>query len=111
MLPWYLAAAHGAHAIVEAVLDWPTAQTVQLDAPTLASVLVYEPAAQLEHAATFDAAEYFPAAHTMQLLPPALTPVSVLDPTGHTVQLAVVPAPAPAYDPAGHAPLHAADVP
>ena len=70
MLPWYLAAAHGAHAIVEAVLDWPTAQAVQLDAPTLASVLVYEPAAQLEHAATFDAVEYFPAAHTMQLLAP-----------------------------------------
>jgi hypothetical protein len=148
VLPWYVAAAHGAHAVVEAVLDWPAAHAVQLDAPTLSSVLVYDPTLQLEHAATFDAVEYFPAAHAvqllapvpvpvfvcepavqleqaatfdtveycpaahaMQLLPPAFTPVSVLDPAGHTVQLAVVPAPALAYDPAGHGPLHSADVP
>jgi hypothetical protein len=74
-------------------------------------VLVYEPAAQLEHEETFDTVEYFPAAHAMQLLPPEFTPVSVLDPARHAVQLAVVPAPALAYEPAGHAPLHTADVP
>jgi hypothetical protein len=31
--------------------------------------------------------------------------------TGHAMQLVLMPAPAPAYDPAGHAPLHVADVP
>jgi hypothetical protein len=88
VLSWYLAAAHGAHAIVEAVLDWPAAQTVQLDAPTLASVLVYEPALQLEHAATFDAVEYCPAAHAVQLLAPLPVPVFVREPALHAIQLA-----------------------
>jgi hypothetical protein len=87
VLSWYLAAAHGAHAIVEAVLDWPAAQTVQLDAPTLASVLVYEPALQLEHAATFDAVEYCPAAHAVQLLAPLPVPVFVREPALHAMQL------------------------
>jgi hypothetical protein len=71
----------------------------------------WRPTSHGRHADTVDTLEYRPAAHAMQLLPSALTPVSVLDPAGHTVQLAVVPAPAPAYDPAGHEPLHNADVP
>ena len=87
MLSWYLAAAHRAHAIVEAVLDWPAAQGVQLDAPTLSSVLVYDPVVQLEHAATFDAVEYCPAAHAMQLLAPVPVPVSVREPALHAIQL------------------------
>jgi hypothetical protein len=33
--------------MVEAVLDLPAAHAVQLDAPPLASVLVYEPALQV----------------------------------------------------------------
>jgi hypothetical protein len=71
----------------------------------------YRPALHGEHEATFETVEYCPAAHAMQLLPPVLGPMSVLDPARHGVQLGDVPAPAPAYDPAGHAPLHAADVP
>ena len=111
MLPWYLVAVHGAHAIVEAVLDWPAAQAVQLDAPTVASVLVYEPAAQLEHEETFDAVEYFPAVHAVQLLAPVPVPVFVREPAAQAMQFAVVPAPTAAYEAAGHAPLHVAAVP
>jgi hypothetical protein len=111
VLPWYLAAAQGAHAIVEAVLDWPVAHAVQLDPPTLSSVLVYDPAVQLEHPATFDTVEYCPAAHAMQLLAPVPTPVSVREPAAQAMHEAAVPAPADAYEAAGHAPLHAAVVP
>ena len=103
MLPWYVAAAHGAHAVVEAVLNWPATHAVQLDAPTLSSVLVYDPALQLEHAATFDAVEYFPAAHAVQVLAPVPIPVFVREPAAQAMHDAVVPAPADAYEPAGHA--------
>ena len=47
----------------------------------------YRPALQLEHAATFDAAEYFPAAHAVQLLAPVPVPVFVREPALHAMQL------------------------
>ena len=37
--------------------------------------------------------------------------MSVLDPAMHAMQLALMPAPATAYEPTGHAPLHDAVVP
>jgi hypothetical protein len=54
--------------------------------------LVYEPATQLGHAATFDAVEYFPAAHTVQLLAPVPVPVFVWEPALQAMQL-VCPVP------------------
>jgi hypothetical protein len=47
----------------------------------------YRPSVQLEHAATFDAVEYFPAAHAVQLLAPVPVPVSVREPALHAMQL------------------------
>ena len=127
MLFWYLSAAHGAHAIVEAVLDWPAAHAVQLDAPTLASVLVYDPAVHVIQLLPPVLARYFPAAqdahaavdtelnlpdaHAVQVLAPVPVPVSVREPAAQAMHDAVVPAPADAYEAAGHAPLHAAAVP
>jgi hypothetical protein len=73
--------------------------------------VVYDPAVQLEHPGTFDAVEYCPAAHAMQLLAPVPAPVSVREPAAQAMHEAVVPAPADAYEAAGHAPLHAAVVP
>ena len=51
------------HAIVEAVLNWPVAHAVQLDAPTLASVLVYDPAVHVIQRLPPVLTRYFPAAH------------------------------------------------
>jgi hypothetical protein len=66
VLPWYQAAAQGAHAIVEAVLDLPATHAVQLDAPTLASVLVYEPAVHVMQAVWPMLPWYLPAGHVAQ---------------------------------------------
>jgi hypothetical protein len=84
--------------------------TKAVECPYVVNV-VYDPAVQLEHPGTFDAVEYCPAAHAMQLLAPVPVPVSVREPAAQAMHEAAVPAPADAYEAAGHAPLHAAVVP
>ena len=89
----------------------PAGQTPSHNELLLVPALPNRPAAQLLHDVTLDSIEYVPAVHGMQREALELTPVSVLDPALHVVHSAVVPAPSSAYDPAGHAPLHNADVP
>ena len=49
--------------------------------------------------------------HAVQVIAPVDPNVSVTHPGSHVMQLALMPAPATAYEPTGHAPLHDAVVP
>ena len=53
---------------------------VHVDAPGLVPVFVLEPAAQVEHEATFDDNEYKPGVHSVQVVAPGLIPVFVMEP-------------------------------
>ena len=44
---------------------------------------VMEPAAQVEHAETFEDKEYVPAAQGVHVFAPALVPVPVMEPAAH----------------------------
>jgi hypothetical protein len=70
----------------EAAENLPTAHSVQVLAPVSVPVLVVEPAAQVAHAAMFDATEYSLAAHVVQVVAAGAEPVSVMDPAGHGKQ-------------------------
>ena len=98
-----------AHAVHDASFDaaeyLPAAHAVHMLAPPLAPVFViepgghiaqsiaslepvvptYRPAAQLEHAATFDAVEYLPTAHGMHVVAPVLAPASVIEPAAQSL--------------------------
>jgi hypothetical protein len=64
----------------DAVEYCPTAQAVQVVAPSFMPLSVTEPAAQTVHDGTIDAFEYSPATHAMHELAPAAVPVSVREP-------------------------------
>jgi hypothetical protein len=75
----------------DAVEYCPTAQAVQVVAPSLLPLSVIEPAGQTVHDGTIDASEYSPAAHAMHELAPAAVPVSVREPAKQTLQYDCAP--------------------
>jgi hypothetical protein len=75
----------------DAVEYCPTAQAVQVVAPSLMPLSVIEPAGQTVHDGTSDAFEYSPAAHAMHELAPAVVPVSVREPAKHCSQYDCAP--------------------
>ena len=75
----------------DAVEYCPTAQAVQVVAPSFMPLSVTEPAAQTVHDGTIDAFEYSPATHAMHELAPAAVPVSVREPAKHTLQYDCAP--------------------
>ena len=84
----YLPATQPMHDVArcDAVEYCPTAQAVQVVAPSFMPLSVTEPAAQTVHDGTIDAFEYSPATHAMHELAPAFVPVSVRDPAKQTGQ-------------------------
>jgi hypothetical protein len=75
----------------DAVEYCPTAQAVQVVAPSLLPLSVIEPAGQTVHDGTFDAFEYSPAAHSSHELAPVAVPVSVREPAKQTSQYDCAP--------------------
>ena len=75
----------------DAVEYCPTAQAVQVVAPSSMPLSVTEPAAQTVHDGTIDASEYSPAMHAMHELAPAAAPVSVREPAKHGLQYDCAP--------------------
>ena len=65
----------------DAVEYCPTAQAVQVVAPSLLPLSVIEPAGQTVHDGTIDASEYLPAAHVVHVVAPIAEPVLVIEPT------------------------------
>ena len=59
---------------------------MQLVAPSLAPVLVTEPAVQTVQAVTFEKSEYRPAAHKVHRVPPLAGPVLVMLPAAQAMQ-------------------------
>ena len=74
----------------DAVEYCPTAQAVQVVAPSLLPLSVIEPAGQTVHDGT-SVVEYLPAAHAMHELAPAAAPVSVREPAKHGLQYDCAP--------------------
>ena len=76
---------HSVHDDVAEVVEYlPTPHSVQELAPSLAPVLVIEPAPQSAHDVMVDAVEYLPALHAVHALAPAFVAVSVIDPAPHS---------------------------
>ena len=63
----------------------PAAHSVHVLAPELLPVLVMEPAAQVEHEPSVEAAAYVPAAHSVHVLAPELLPVLVMEPAAQGI--------------------------
>ena len=62
----------------------PRGQTIQSLVLFEPVTSTYRPAAQLIHAATFDAIEYLPTAHAIHVVAPVLVPASVIDPAAQS---------------------------
>jgi hypothetical protein len=77
----------------DAVEYCPTAQAVQVVAPSFLPSSVTEPAAQIVHddLGSLDTLEYSPATHEMHEPAPAAVPVSVREPAKHTLQYDCAP--------------------
>lgn len=82
------AAQKGEHAKRESGVDRPGAQAVHSTAPEPVSVLVTDPAGQLEQA-TADCVEYVPAGHAVQLVAPTEASVSVVEPAAQVAHATV----------------------
>jgi hypothetical protein len=70
----------------DAVEYCPTAQAVQVVAPSLLPLSVIEPVGQAVHDGTIDASENLPAAHVVHVVAPIAEPVLVIEPAWQSVQ-------------------------